>query len=52
MFGTSVIDMLFHGTVILARRFAILDVLSEVSSIPGLVFNAKNMSTMFLVFPL
>ena len=27
--GTSVIDMLFHNPVILARRFATLDVLSE-----------------------
>src|SRR5205085_6709870 len=27
--GTSVIDMLFHNLVILARRFATLDVLSE-----------------------
>ncbi|MDQ3838477.1 MAG: LLM class flavin-dependent oxidoreductase, partial [Thermoproteota archaeon] len=27
--GTSVMDMLFHNPVILARRFATLDVLSE-----------------------
>ena len=27
--GTSIIDMLFHNPVILARRFAILDILSE-----------------------
>jgi len=27
--GTSVIDMLFHNPVILARRFVTLDVLSE-----------------------
>ena len=27
--GTSVIDMLFHNPVILAKRFATLDVLSE-----------------------
>jgi hypothetical protein len=33
--GTSVIDMLFHNPVILARRFATLDVLSE-GSICGL----------------
>jgi probable F420-dependent oxidoreductase len=34
--GTSVIDMLFHNPVILARRFATLDVLSEGRSICGL----------------
>ena len=31
--GTSVIDMLFHNPVILARRFATLDILSEGRSI-------------------
>ena len=34
--GTSVIDMLFHNPIILARRFATLDVLSEGRSIAGL----------------
>jgi len=34
--GTSVIDMLFHNPVILARRFATLDVLSHGRSICGL----------------
>jgi probable F420-dependent oxidoreductase len=34
--GTSVIDMLFHNPVVLARRFATLDVLSEGRSICGL----------------
>jgi probable F420-dependent oxidoreductase len=34
--GTSVIDVLFHNPVILARRFATLDVLSEGRSICGL----------------
>jgi probable F420-dependent oxidoreductase len=34
--GTSVIDMLFHNPVILARRFATLDVLSEGRVIAGL----------------
>ena len=34
--GTSVIDMLFHNPVILARRFATLDVLSQGRSICGL----------------
>ena len=29
MLGTSVIDMLFHNPIILAKRFATLDVLSE-----------------------
>ena len=34
--GTSVIDMLFHNPVILARRFATLDVLSQGRAICGL----------------
>ncbi len=34
--GTCVIDMLFHNPVILARRFATLDVLSEGRVICGL----------------
>src|SRR5919201_1785682 len=34
--GTSVIDMLFHNPVILARRFATLDVLSEGRAVCGL----------------
>src|SRR5918999_4852903 len=34
--GTSVTDMLFHNPVILARRFATLDVLSEGRAIAGL----------------
>jgi probable F420-dependent oxidoreductase len=34
--GTSVIDMLFHNPVILAKRFATLDVLSEGRVIAGL----------------
>jgi alkanesulfonate monooxygenase SsuD/methylene tetrahydromethanopterin reductase-like flavin-dependent oxidoreductase (luciferase family) len=34
--GTSVIDMLFHNPVVLARRFATLDVLSEGRTICGL----------------
>ncbi|MGI8832879.1 MAG: LLM class flavin-dependent oxidoreductase [Nitrososphaeraceae archaeon] len=34
--GTSVIDMLFHNPVILARRFATLDILSEGRAIAGL----------------
>src|SRR5215208_2389289 len=33
--GTSVIDMLFHNPVVLARRFATLDILSEGRSIAG-----------------
>lgn len=33
--GTSVIDMLFHNPVVLARRFATLDVLSEGRDIAG-----------------
>lgn len=36
MLGTSVIDMLFHNPVILARRFATLDVLSVGRTICGL----------------
>jgi probable F420-dependent oxidoreductase len=34
--GTSVIDMLFHNPVVLARRFATLDILSEGRAIAGL----------------
>ena len=34
--GTSVIDMLFHNPVILARRFATLDILSQGRAICGL----------------
>lgn len=34
--GTSVIDILFHNPVILARRFATLDVLSQGRAICGL----------------
>lgn len=34
--GTSVIDMLFHNPVVLAKRFATLDVLSDGRVIPGL----------------
>jgi probable F420-dependent oxidoreductase len=34
--GTSVIDMLFHNPVVLARRFATLDLLSEGRTICGL----------------
>jgi probable F420-dependent oxidoreductase len=33
--GTSVVDMLFHNPVVLARRFATLDILSEGRSIAG-----------------
>ena len=36
LLGTSVIDMLFHNPVILAKRFATLDVLSEGRIIAGL----------------
>ncbi|MBV9668219.1 MAG: LLM class flavin-dependent oxidoreductase, partial [Nitrososphaeraceae archaeon] len=36
LLGTSVIDMLFHNPLILARRFATLDVLSEGRAIAGL----------------
>lgn len=34
--GTCLIDMLFHNPVVLARRFATLDVLSQGRVIPGL----------------
>ena len=34
--GTSVVDVLFHNPVVLARRFATLDLLSEGRSIAGL----------------
>jgi alkanesulfonate monooxygenase SsuD/methylene tetrahydromethanopterin reductase-like flavin-dependent oxidoreductase (luciferase family) len=35
MLGTSVIDMLFHNPIILSKRFATLDVLSEGRAIAG-----------------
>src|ERR687885_2856945 len=34
--GTSIIDMLFHNPIVLARRFATLDILSEGRAICGL----------------
>jgi alkanesulfonate monooxygenase SsuD/methylene tetrahydromethanopterin reductase-like flavin-dependent oxidoreductase (luciferase family) len=40
--GASVIDMLFHNPVILARRFATLDVLSEGRAICGLGIGWSN----------
>jgi len=36
LLGTSIIDMLFHNPVVLGRRFATLDVLSEGRAICGL----------------
>lgn len=36
LLGTSIIDMLFHNPVVLARRFATLDILSEGRAITGL----------------
>src|ERR687888_2400190 len=33
--GTSIIDMLFHNPIVLARQFATLDVLSEGRAIAG-----------------
>jgi alkanesulfonate monooxygenase SsuD/methylene tetrahydromethanopterin reductase-like flavin-dependent oxidoreductase (luciferase family) len=33
--GTSVVDMLFHNPVVLARRFATLDIFSEGRAIAG-----------------
>ena len=36
LLGTSVIDMLFHNPVVLGRRFATLDILSEGRAICGL----------------
>ena len=36
MLGTSIIDMLFHNPIVLARRFATLDILSEGRAICGL----------------
>jgi probable F420-dependent oxidoreductase len=40
--GTSVIDMLFHNPIILGRRFATLDVLSEGRAIAGLGIGWSN----------
>jgi probable F420-dependent oxidoreductase len=49
--GTSVIDMLFHNPVILARRFTTLDILSEGRTIAGVgigwskdEYNVSNVS--------
>lgn len=33
--GTSIIDVLFHNPVVLARRFATLDILSEGRDMAG-----------------
>jgi alkanesulfonate monooxygenase SsuD/methylene tetrahydromethanopterin reductase-like flavin-dependent oxidoreductase (luciferase family) len=43
--GTCVVDMLFHNPVILARRFATLDVLSGGRVICGLALVGQKMST-------
>ena len=45
--GTCVIDMLFHNPVILARRFATLDVLSEGRDLWALVLVGQKTSTSF-----
>ena len=50
--GTSVIDMLFHNPVVLARRFATLDVLSEGRTIADLVLAGLKMNTKCLIFHL
>jgi alkanesulfonate monooxygenase SsuD/methylene tetrahydromethanopterin reductase-like flavin-dependent oxidoreductase (luciferase family) len=47
--GTSVIDMLFHNPVVLARRFATLDILSEGRSIAGFGIGWSRMNTMYLI---
>jgi alkanesulfonate monooxygenase SsuD/methylene tetrahydromethanopterin reductase-like flavin-dependent oxidoreductase (luciferase family) len=50
--GTSVIDMLFHNPVILARRFATLDVLSEGRIIAGLGIGWSETNIGFLMYHL
>jgi alkanesulfonate monooxygenase SsuD/methylene tetrahydromethanopterin reductase-like flavin-dependent oxidoreductase (luciferase family) len=47
--GTSVIDMLFHNPVVLARRFATLDILSEGRSIAGFGIGWSRMNMMYLI---
>jgi alkanesulfonate monooxygenase SsuD/methylene tetrahydromethanopterin reductase-like flavin-dependent oxidoreductase (luciferase family) len=47
--GTSVIDMLFHNPVILAKRFATLDVLSEGRIVAGLGIGWGGMNIKFLM---
>ena len=48
MLGTSVIDMLFHNPIILAKRFATLDVLSEGRVIAGrLVIEVNELMNSF-----
>src|SRR5215207_4529611 len=50
--GTSVIDMLFHNPVVLARRFATLDVLSEEGLSADLVLAGLKTSIRLLTFHL
>lgn len=49
--GTSVIDMLFHNPVVLARRFATLDVLSEELFVDS-VLDGPRMNTKHPIFRL
>ena len=47
--GTCIIDMLFHNPVVLARRFATLDILSQGRAIAGLELDGQKMSMKFPV---
>ena len=47
--GTSIIDILFHNPVILARRFATLDVLSSGRAIAGFGIGWSEDGTKFLI---
>jgi len=46
--GICVTDMLFHNPVVLARRFAILDILSEGRAICG---NSRRKSNIIVIIP-
>ena len=48
--GTSVIDMLFHNPVILAKRFATLDALSQGRIVAGLELDGLEMNIRFLMY--
>ena len=50
--GTSVIDMLFHNPVILARTFATLDILSNGRIICGLGLGCRRTNTMYPTYHL
>jgi alkanesulfonate monooxygenase SsuD/methylene tetrahydromethanopterin reductase-like flavin-dependent oxidoreductase (luciferase family) len=48
--GTSIIDMLLHNPVVLARRFATLDILQVDGLLPALDLDGQKMSLTFQVY--